>query len=152
MSMRQFTKNDFLLRSDEKKIKWESTVIPYYLPHTFIKIYLKNTTAIPIHKKGPSAKQSFRFARFVISRKNPYNPPKSNPAQAANIFHFIPSNTPLAAISLTSPPPSPPEHKIASMNIGILTENTPKKRLRDEGLVGEIHVLDEWGEMNKAPT
>ena len=55
MSMRQFTKNDFLLRSDEKKIKWESTVIPYYLPHTFIKIYLKNTTAIPIHKKGPSA-------------------------------------------------------------------------------------------------
>ena len=88
--MRQFTKNDFLLRSDEKKIKWESTVIPYQLPHTFIKIYLKNTTAIPIHKKGPNAKQSFRFARFVISRKNPYNPPKSNPAQAANIFHFIP--------------------------------------------------------------
>ena len=143
MSMRQFTKNDFLLRSDEKKIKWESTVIPYYLPHTFIKIYLKNTTAIPIHKKGPSAKQSFRFARFVISRKNPYNPPKSNPAQAANIFHFIPSNTPLAAISLTSPPPSPPEHKIASMNIGILTENTPKKRLKNvTSWKTKVHLTD----------
>ena len=83
---------------------------------------------MPPHRKGPSAKASFRPAFLLASRYPLYIPAASRPRAAASRFFLHPRKNPAAAISLMSPPPKPPGTRRSAKIIGRLTLTSPRSR------------------------
>ena len=84
---------------------------------------------IPITRKGPRAKLSFRPIFPAASIMLTYMPLNMIPSIAAYVITFTPFRKPDTAISFISPPPNPPFNRTVNTSIGTAMTTVPGQTL-----------------------